>query len=258
MNIYEAKQEARRARFEGLAGSAQAKSSTIYTRARSMASAIPFGQPILVGHHSERSDRNFRAKISRSMDKAHDLADKAEHYARRAANVGKGGISSDDPAAVAKLRGQLASLEAQQTKMKAVNALLKKDNTAGLIALGLTVDQINNLKTPDFAGRTGFPSYALTNNNANIRRIAERIKTLEAASARTGKEEIGAGYTYREDTEENRVMFEFAGKPDEAARATLKANAFKWSPNRGAWVRQLTSAGIYAGELVRKQLDSAK
>ena len=31
---------------------------------------------------------------------------------------------------------------------------------------------------PDFMGRRGIPSFMLTNNNANIRRIEKRIKEL--------------------------------------------------------------------------------
>ncbi|MGE8450885.1 MAG: hypothetical protein ACN6OP_09780 [Pseudomonadales bacterium] len=58
------------------------------------------------------------------------------------------------------------------------------------------------------------------------------------------------GYTYREDVEENRVMFEFDGKPEQNVRDLLKRNAFKWSPSRNAWVRQLTNSGIYAGKMV--------
>jgi len=58
------------------------------------------------------------------------------------------------------------------------------------------------------------------------------------------------GYTYREDVEENRVMFEFDGKPEQNVRDLLKRNAFNWSPSRSAWVRQLTNSGIYAGEMV--------
>ncbi len=34
------------------------------------------------------------------------------------------------------------------------------------------------MKQPDFCGRTGFPDYALQNNNANIRRIKQRIEEL--------------------------------------------------------------------------------
>ena len=48
--------------------SAQAESS--HARARERASVIPFGQPILVGHHSEGRDRNYRADISRDFERS--------------------------------------------------------------------------------------------------------------------------------------------------------------------------------------------
>ena len=64
------------------------------------------------------------------------------------------------------------------------------------------------------------------------------------------------GYTYREDVEENRVMFEFPGKPEDTVRTLLKQHSFKWSPTRGAWVRQLTNAARYAAAEVRKELDA--
>ena len=125
-----------------------------------------------------------------------------------------------------------------------------------LAELGFTAKQVEDLFTPDFAGRKGFPSYALTNNNANARRIEKRIKTLEAMRQRESIEREGDAYTYSEDTEENRVMFFFDGKPDAETRAVLKRHAFKWSPSRGAWVRQLTNAGIWAGKQVCEALDN--
>jgi len=255
MNHYEAKQAARRARFEELAGQAETQSTMTYTRARTMASAIPFGQPILVGHHSEGRDRNFRAKIHNTFGKAFVLQEKAAHYQQRAAGVGTGGISSDDPAAIAKLRDQLDQMQAAQDKMKKANALLKKGDDAGLAALGFTAEQVAKLKMPDFSRRVGFPAYALTNNNANMRRVKDRIAELEKAATRSDKAEQGEGYTYREDTAENRVMFVFEGKPAEDIRNVLKRNGFKWSPSRGAWVRQLNNAGIYAAGQVCKVLD---
>lgn len=108
MNTYEAKQAARKARYEARAGQAQTQSDTVASQASRMADAIPMGQPILVGHHSERSDRRYRERISRGFEKSFELQKKAEHYANKAASVGKGGISSDDPAAVDKLQAKLS------------------------------------------------------------------------------------------------------------------------------------------------------
>lgn len=261
MNAYEQKQANRKARYEELAEQASAESASTYNRARDMAKAIPFGQPILVGHYSEARDRNYRDRIHATYGKAFALQDKAKHYERKAASVGTGGISSDDPDAIEKLRAELAKVEQTQERMKAANKAIRTHKTeeariAALVAQGLTEAQAAELLKPDFAGRVGFPSYALSNNNANARRIAGRIAELEKRRQSVDVEQEAEGYTYREDTEENRVMFVFPDKPDEETRALLKRHAFKWSPSRGAWVRQLNNAGIWAGQQVKVALNA--
>lgn len=259
MNAYEQKQENRRARLEAAAGRAEARAVFAYKRAdmSEAATGIPFGQPILVGHHSEARHRRTIEKADRAMRASIAESKRADELARRAAAVGTGGISSDDPDAIEKLRDELAHIEDAQHKMKAANKIIRKGNIAELAELGLTDDQIAKITTPDYMGRKGFPSYALSNNNANARRIAQRIKELEALQNRADLEIAGKGYTYREDTTENRVMFVFEVKPDSETRAILKRHAFKWSPSRNAWVRQLTNAGIYAGSQVRAALENA-
>lgn len=255
MNSYERKQAARRARYEARAEAATSDSNAAYNQARTMAEAIPFGQPILVGHHSEKRDRAYRGKIHNKFGQAFDLAEKARHYEQKAASVGTGGVSSDDPEAISKLRDELAALDAIHTKMKRANYAIRREARAELADMGFTPGQIEELFKPDFAGRIGFPSYALSNNRANARRIAERIRELEIRSSMTDVRVEGRGYVYREDIGENRVMFEFPGKPDAITRGLLKKHAFKWSPTRGAWVRQLSPAGRFAGKLVRQVLD---
>jgi hypothetical protein len=261
LNSYELKQEARRERFEDAADRAAQASDSTFARAREMASVIPFGQPILVGHHSEGRDRRYRGRISSTYEKSFQLQDKAKHYENKAASVGKGGVSSDDPDAIEKLRRQLVTLEQLQDRMKAGNKVIKSKytpeaKTAALIVQGFTEAQATQLQVPDFCGRIGFASYQLTNNNANIRRIRERIEQIESSRTKNDVEAEGKGYTYREDVEENRAMFEFPGKPVEAIRSILKQHAFKWSPTRGAWVRQLTNSARYAAACVRQAIDA--
>jgi hypothetical protein len=248
-NPYEQKQAARKERLEDLAERLKEQSNTAYDNARQMASVIPFGQPILVGHHSEGRDRRYRARISGQYDKAAELAAKARYYEERAASVGTGGISSDDPEAVDKLRAELAKLEAAQEKMKQANTLVRKNDRIGLASLGFSETRISQLFTPDFCGRIGFPDYALTNNGANIRRIRKRIEELQTAPTDTTERQEGEA-TIREDATENRVMLIFPGKPSDEVRAMLKASGFKWSPNRGAWVRFLNNAGRAAAQYV--------
>src|SRR5690606_32678159 len=84
--------------------------------------------------------------------------------------------------------------------------------------------------------RTTMPTF----NNANIRRIAQRIKDLEKVADRPEFERSGPGYTYREDPQESRAMFLFDCKPAKETCGLLKRHGFRWSPTRSAWVRQLT------------------
>lgn len=261
MNSYEMKQEARRARYEERAEMATEQSGQLHEQAQKMASVIPFGQPILVGHHSEGRDRSYRESIHNTFGKAFQMADKAKYYAEKAAAVGKGGISSDDPDAIEKLRAKVTSARNAQEKMKAANAIIRKSKSTAealpsLIAQGFSEESARKLLIPDFCGRLGFPAFELTNNNANIRRMEKRIEEMEKALAAADVEICGAEYTYREDIEENRVMFIFEGKPEAEVRDILKSHSFRWSPSRSAWVRQLTNAGRFAGHCACKQLDA--
>lgn len=265
MNTYEAKQAARKANYETRAAQAQRQADAAHEQARNMAQAIPFGQPILVGHHSEGADRRYRARISGGYDKSFALHKQAEHYADKAAAVGKGGISSDDPDAIEKLKAKMLKLQAAQDTMKKLNALVRRyaksdieTRVVMLVATGLIDEaRARQLITPDYAGRVGFAPYQLQNNNANIRRIAERIKALEKVAERPETERSGDGYTYREDPQENRAMFLFDAKPEKDTRDVLKRHSFRWSPARRAWVRQLTGNSQWAARDVIRFLDEA-
>jgi hypothetical protein len=258
-NRYEERQEARRARYEERAERAREEASAKAKRATTMADCIPYGQPILVGHHSEGRDRRFRARIGQVMTQAVEAEKKADYYDQKAEGVGKGGISSDDPQAIEKLTAQLEKLEADSIKMKAANKAIRKNDREALAKLGYSEKVIEHLFKPDHVGRVGFADFELTGNRANARRIRQRIEILKKARERQDVEQEGKGYTYREDTEENRVMFEFEGKPDDATRQVLKDHSFRWSPSRGkngAWVRHLNNSGIYNAQCVRKILDA--
>lgn len=261
-NTFEEKQEARRERLERKAAKAKARAEMLNKRARDMAGNIPFGQPILVGHHSEQRDRRYRGKITNTFRQSFDELEKAEHYARKADSVGTGGISSDDPEAIEKLRAELAQLESNQALMKAVNLAIRTNKTAeqkiaAVVALGLSEIQAAEIIKPDFAGRVGFAAYSLTNNNSNMRRIKERIEQLETVRSREDVFFQGKDYAYHEKVEDNRIWFVFEGKPLPATRLLLKSHGFKWSPSRGAWIRQLNGNGLFNAKLVKKALDDA-
>lgn len=262
-NAYEQKIEARKERYRALSEKMRARAKAHVEQARRMADAIPFGQPILVGHHSEGRDRRYRARIHQNFGKGFDLLKKAAYYERRAKGVNDYAISADDPDAVKKLRERVENLKSSQERMKAANAAIRKHQKDGpeaqqaaLEHLGFKPEQAQQILTPDVMGTVGFSSYSLSNNNANIRRLEERIQVLEKAQALEDRETPYAWGTVRENKEINRIQFRFDGKPDEAVRNLMKSSGFRWAPSESAWQRQWTGNAVYAARDVIKKLDA--
>jgi hypothetical protein len=229
-NPYQAKQAARRARLERASDRARVESQGAFGSATRTLARIPMGQPILVGHHSERRHRRDLAKSDRAMRKSIEADKRSKHLAARAAAVGTGGISSDDPEAVRKLRAELTKLKQDQDSMKAANAAIRKHAKAGPLAqiealttLGFAEQRARQLLEKDFAGRIGFPGWAISNNSANIRRVEKRIAELmskDTAPERTpiSGEIEGIAFTLTENRGANRVQIVFASKPKSTAR----------------------------------------
>ena len=167
-------------------------------------------------------------------------------------------IKSSDEDCIERLEYKLETLKALQEKMKAVNAALRKkdieEGNLDLMELGYTEDDIKKIRTPDFAGRIGYPAYALQNNNQEIHRVEDRINSLKAIKDKGTIEEENEGYTYREDSESMRIQFIFDGKPSDDIRNILKQNGFRWAPSQGAWQRQLTRNGQWSADIVKKAL----
>lgn len=262
MNAYEAKVEARRARLEGRAERLEAEGAARFARGRNAMALIPFGQPILIGHHSEKSDRSYRNRATNNMRKGAELITAAEQVAARAAAVGTGGVSSDNPEAVTLLLAQVEKLKAQQALMVAANKLFRKGEAGrpGLLALGLGEAAITSMLQPAWGngrGPIGFEPYRLSNNSANIKRIEARIATLERNATRETVEiqsnEV-PGVRLVENAEANRVQLFFPGKPAAEIRAELKARGFRWAPSEGAWQRHLGGNAIWAARCILETL----
>jgi hypothetical protein len=244
---------ARVERYQDSAAKAEKEGTAAYNQAKSMAACIPFGQPILVGHHSEGRDRNFRAKIGTKFEKAFTLSKKAEHYAARAESAASNtAISSDDPEAVVKLREKIEQAEAHHAMMKAANKLLKAKtlDRAALNAIGLADDMIDHLLKPDFCGRIGYADYSITNSGANIRTMKKRLEYLQAQNEKESTEETINGIRIFNNTDENRVQMFFPGKPAEEVRKALKSSGFRWSPTQGAWQRQCSNSALWSAQKI--------
>ena len=166
-------------------------------------------------------------------------------------STGMGGISADDPQAIQKLEAKLEKLQAAQDNMKAVNAYYRKHKTLDGCP-NLSAERIEAMKA-DMSSQwhiedKPYPSWALSNNNAEIRRIKGRIAELtkKQETAYAGWEFDGG--TVEANREDNRLQIFFEEKPDEKTREALKENGFRWSPKAGAWQRQLNDNAIYAAD----------
>ena len=166
-------------------------------------------------------------------------------------STGMGGISADDPQAIQKLEAKLEKLQSAQDTMKAVNAYYRKHKTLDGCP-NLSAESIEKMKA-EMSSQwhiedKPYPSWALSNNNAEIRRVKGRIAEL------TRKQETAyAGWEFdggrvEANREDNRLQIFFEEKPDEKTRETLKENGFRWSPKAGAWQRQLNDNAIYAAD----------
>lgn len=162
-------------------------------------------------------------------------------------SVGTGGISADDDLAVEKLEKKLAGLEELQATMKSVNAYYRKHKTLEGCP-GLSDKDIGRLQSSmanDWRkDPVPYPSFLLTNNNANIRRVRQRIDDLKNRSEFVGWTFPGGEAKINEA--ENRLQLLFDEKPPEDQRRALKSEGFKWAPSQGAWQRQLNQNAIRA------------
>ncbi len=159
--------------------------------------------------------------------------------------LGTGGIRSDDPNALAKLKSKLASLEQNHTEMKAVNAYYRKHKTLdGCLdltdAMRCALEKYSSL---------GFiPTYRLSYNLAEMKRLKQRIAELEHQSEKPVQGWMFDGGEVVANTENNRLQILFTSKPGEALRGLLKKRGFKWSPRSQAWQRQLNNNAAYAAK----------
>ena len=204
------------------------------------------GQPILIGHHSEKKHRGLLKRMHGNYAKAREHGAAAEELERRAKSAENNrAIFSDDPTAIDQLEEKIEKIEEQSEYYKKINKIVrsKPKNTItaekrqALSKYGISEKNINELFTPDY-GPPGISPYIFTNLSSERRRLEQRrdeLKSREGLESKT--EQIGA-VELEVDLEDNRVRLHFPGKPDEEFRRVIKSFGFRWSPRNQAWQRQ--------------------
>jgi hypothetical protein len=261
MNNYEERREARIERLRERAEQARQESQAAYERSNAAVAGIPMGQPILIGHHSEKRHRAALKRCHAAMDASCAALDKARELERRALAAEKNtAISSDDPEALAKLTEKLENLRGQQEFYKAVNAAYRawKKKPESLEETGFSdrvKEQIRNWKPTYSFDKQPMPPYLLSNNNANIKRVEERIQQLQARGSATTTEEMVGAVRIVDNVEANRVQAFFPDKPVDEVRAMLKARGFRWAPSEGAWQAFRGNGALWSAREIAKKAE---
>jgi hypothetical protein len=235
--------EDRQAKREDWAQKREASARGAFDTAHTMGQAIPFGQPILVGHHSEKRDRNYRARMGATMSRGVAHAGMAEHHTNKAQGIGRQldqSVFSDDADAIERLRERITSREAERDRIKAFNVSCRKGSPdESILTSHERADIATTRRVVPYQLSTGggFPRHVLTNLGAAIRKDKERIVEIERREKRTAEAEDNGGVAVRVVGDYCTVTF--AEKPEREILNALKGAGFRWSG--GSWHGQLES-----------------
>ena len=152
-------------------------------------------------------------------------------------------IGHDDPNAADKLKHKLKQLVSKHQLFKEINTIVRAKAHSDVkiqrimsLNPGIAETAARALLSTDFAGRTGIPSYMLTNNNqaiSSIRKI-EIVSKIDFCETRHG-------ITIATDHDLNRIVVSFPGKPDQGVISHLKGYGFRWAPSKGMWLGNIGS-----------------
>lgn len=183
--------------------------------------------------------------------------------------AGGGTISDTTMGELDKAQRELKQGLELQDKMKKANTIIKagKDVTNRLMAIGFSQSNAEKLQTKDFAGRIGFASYQLTNNNASNKRLQDRVNLLQQKIAASEKAAAtGEPEKYEFDTApggyieinypEDRVQIFFNEKISRNENTEmyekLKSGGWNFSYRNEAWQRKITPQAINAAVYMTK------
>lgn len=151
-------------------------------------------------------------------------------------------VYAGDADAIDRLENELEKREREQKLMAATNAVIRKHKKANpkelhsaLLELGHSEAMIGLMLAPGNWWGVGYAPFQLSNNSANIRRIKQRMESIERTKAQAVATHEGENATLEDDPPANRVRLTFAGKPSEAIRSRLKSCGFRWAPSLGVW-----------------------
>lgn len=183
---YRDRREARADRLDGWADKRETKGTADLAQARERAALIPFGQPMMPGHHSYKGDVAYRGRIQSGYQRGFENLNKADAMHSKAANIrdaAERAIYSDDENAIEALRARIDGLEQERARIKAYNATCRKGAPDETL---LTENQRQALASQarhqaSYHDRIKkqMPPYAAANLSGNISKQRARLAQLE-------------------------------------------------------------------------------
>lgn len=260
-NRREDRRARRVARLNLRAAAKRVEAARLSAESHDIGSRIPFGQPILIGHHSEGRHRRTIERMHRKDDRAAELRQEAADAAHAAKAAERNqAVYADDPDAIAKLRHKLARLEESREHWKGLNAeyrRCKKDIDAMDISDELKA-RFESERRRWFMGSDAWKptaGYALSNVGAEIRRLRQRIEDLEERETISARPDRTIGdVVVRDNLDYHKVELHFPGKPDENVRRELKRLGFRWIRSAGCWARSIGNDTEWRLEQIAKIL----
>lgn len=156
-------------------------------------------------------------------------------------------------------KSELEGMQKKHELMKQGNILIKKAKKEGkdISAELKTLLGINDFNA-EWAMKWGF---GLTNNNANMKRIEQRIKELEQKESLKNEQPI-TEYTFEGgklivNYEADRLQIIFDTRPTSEELTAWKnkgLNSYNWSPSVMAWQRKITENAMWAVKRMLPQL----
>lgn len=209
---YEERKEARKLRYEELSKKAEERSKQYSNSNANRILMMTPGQPIIIGHHSEKKARRLHEKAWQDIGKSIEEDKKSKYYKDKVESIENSKvIYNDDPNATQKLKDKLEYLERTREIIKA-----DEEHT----------------------------SWQLQNIGARIRETKRRIARLEKLEeVEFADKEFNGGKAVH-NKEINRIQLIFDDIPDEQTRTALKSKGFHWSRREGAWQREFTENAI--------------
>lgn len=224
-NDYYERREERRLKYEELAKKAKAKSDRYANSNANRILASTAGQPIIIGHHSEKMARRLHKKANNDMKKSIEEDKKSNYYLNKMETIESSKvIYNDDPNAMEKLKIKLEQLEREREYLKSVE----------------------------------HEQYQLQNLGARIREIKKRIARLKRLETIEFEDKEFYGGKIIHNKEINRIQILFDSIPSVEIREQLKHRGFHWSRKEVAWQREFNEQTLKSVNILMKNVLNKK